>query len=178
MIRTEFPDDVNTTQGSGTFPIRSPARVVNAGTKEELVSPRTASAILSPTSFTSGHRDWEPSLAPIPEDGSWKHNKEILHEILQHAQILRTLIAPENWPGDAISIESTSNTAELGAPQVTALSDTQGQRRVSAALIPILVDRTLITTFLFLRRSIRARLKVRQGSPIDQRVFIKRGGFF
>ena len=173
MIRTEFPDDVNTAQGSGTFPIRSPARVVNAGTKEELVSPRTASAILSATSFTSGHRDWEPSLAPIPEDGSWKHNnKEILHEILQHAQNLRTLIAPENWPGDAISIESTSNTAELGAPQVgtAALSDTQGQRRVSAGTYP-----HFGRSYLDYQFSVSKESQIESTSgflPIDQRAFI------
>ena len=137
MIRTEsLPDDVSTTHGSGTRQIRFLDRMDNAGspgTKEELISARPASAILSATSFTTGHRDWEPSLAPIPEDGSRKHNKEI-HEILRHAEVLRTLIAPENWPGDANSIKSVSNTADLGAPQVTAtgLSDTQGQRRVSA----------------------------------------------
>ena len=129
MIRTEsFPDDINSSQGSGTRQVRFPDRMVNAGTKEELLSPRSASAILS---ATSGHRDWEPSLGPIREGGSWNHNKETLQEILRHAQSLRTLIAPENWPGDANSIESTSNTADLGAPQV-ALSNSQGQRvRVS-----------------------------------------------
>jgi hypothetical protein len=143
MIRTEkFPDDVNTTHGSGTRQIRFPDRLVNAGMKEEIISPRPASAILSATSSTTGHRDWEPSLAPIPERGSWKHNRETLHEILRHAQSLRSLIAPEKWPGDANSIESTSNMADFGAPQViTAFSNTQGQRRVSA-LIPTLVVRT------------------------------------
>lgn len=150
MIRTEnFPDDVNTPPGSGTRQIRFLDRMVNAGTKEEIISPTSASssAILS---ATSGHRDWEPSLAPIPEDGtSWKHKKEILHEILRHAQVLRTLIAPENSSGDANSIGSTSYTTDLGAPQataVTALSNTQGQGRVST-LITIFVDRTLITSF-------------------------------
>jgi len=127
MIRTEsFADDINTTPVSGTRQIRFPTTLVNAGTKEELISPRPASAILSATSSSSGHRDWEPSLAPIPEDGFWKHNKDTLHEILRHAQSLRTLIAPENLPDeDANSIESTSNTAYLGA----ASSNTQGQRR-------------------------------------------------
>ena len=151
MIRTEsFPDDVNSAQGSGTRQIRFPDRLVNAGTKEP------ESAILSATSSTTGHRDWEPSLAPIPEGGSWKHNRETLHEILRHAQSLRTLIAPENWRGDASSIESTSDTADWGAPQaITALSNSQGQRRVST-LFPILVVRTLIS-FLFFRRSISAR---------------------
>ena len=133
MIRTEnFPDD--TTHGSGTRQIRFPDTMVNAGTnlKEEPISPRPALAILSATSSATGHRDWEPNLAPIPEGGSWKHNRETLYEILRHAQNLRTLIAPENCPGDANSIESTSNPAEFGAPQVfTALSNTQGQRRVS-----------------------------------------------
>lgn len=154
MIRTEkFPDDVNSTPGSGTRQIRFPDTMVNAGTKEEPISPRPTSA----TSSTAGHRDWEPSLAPIPEGGSWKHNRETLYEILRHAQSLRTLIAPENWPGDANSIESTSNSADLGAPQVsTALSNTQGQRRVSGTN-PFLVIRTLITSFLFFRKSVSAR---------------------
>lgn len=132
MIRTESTsDDVNSTHGSGTpRQVKFPERMVNAGTEEPL-SPRSASAILS---TASGHRDWEPSLGPIREGGSWMHNKETLHEILRHAQSLRTLIAPENWPGDDNSIESTSNTADLGAPQVAALSNSQGQRiRVSAA---------------------------------------------
>jgi len=125
MIRTEnLPDDVNTTPSRQ---IRFPDRMVNAvtGTKEESSSPRPASAILS---ATSGHRDWEPSLGPIREGGSWKNNEETLNEILRHAQSLRTLIAPENWPGDTNSIESTSNTADLGAPQVVSLSNPQGQR--------------------------------------------------
>ena len=153
MIRTEsFQDDVNPTHGSGIRQIRFPDRLVNAGT-EELNAPRLASAILSTGS--SGHRDWEPSLAPIAEGGSWKHNRETLHEILRHAQTLRTLIAPENCPaGDANSIESTSNTADLGAPQISALSNTQGQR--VSVLIPILVVRTLIS-FLLFRRPISAR---------------------
>ena len=148
MIRTEnFPDDVNTTHGSGTRQIRFPDRLVNAGTKEEVIPPRPASASMT------GHRDWEPCLTPIPERGSWKHNRETLHEILRHAQTLRTLIAPENWPGDANSIESTSNAADFGAPQVSnALSNTQGQRIVSA-FIPTLV-RTLKRLF---RRSVSAR---------------------
>jgi len=121
MIRTEtLPDDVNSTHGSGRQ-IRFPDRMVNAGTEEELRSPRPASAILSATS------GWEPSLGPIHEGGSWKHNKETLHEILRHAQSLRTLISSENWAGDANSIESTSNTSDLGAPQVVALSNSQGQ---------------------------------------------------
>jgi len=125
MIRTEsFPDDVNTNHE--TRQIRYPDRMVNAGSKEELRSPKPASTI-SPTS--SGYRDWEPSLGPIHEDGSRKHNKEALHEILRHAQSLRTLIAPENWPGDANSIEATSNAADFGAPQEAALSNSQGQRR-------------------------------------------------
>jgi len=153
MIRTEnFPDDVNTTYGSGTRQIRFPDRLVNAGTNEEVIPPRPASA------STAGHRDWEPNLAPIPERGSWKHNRnrETFHEILRHAQTLRSLIAPENWPGDVNSIESTSNTADFGAPQVsTALSNTQGQRIVSA-FIATLVVRTLIRFRLF-RRSVSAR---------------------
>jgi len=131
MIRTESPsDDVNSTHGSGTpRQIRFPDRMVNAGTKGELLSPRPASAILSPT---SGQRDWEPSLEPVHEGGSWKHNKETLLEILRHAQNLRTLISPdpENWGGDTNSIESTSNMADMGAPQVDALSNSQGQREV------------------------------------------------
>jgi hypothetical protein len=125
MIRTEIlPDDVNT-PGSGTpRQVRFPDRMVNAGTKEEFPSPRPASAILS---ATSGQRDWGPSLGPIREGGSLKHNRETLNEILRHAQSLRSLVAPENWPGDANSIESTSNTADLGAPQEAALSNLQGQ---------------------------------------------------
>lgn len=156
MIRSEsVAEDINTTYSSGSRQIRFPDRMVNAGTKEELISPRSPSAILSATSSTINHRDWEPSLAPIPEGGSWKHNRETLHEILRHAQSLRRLIAPENW-GDSTSIESTSSGADLEAPQVAALSDTQGQRRVSA-LIPSLIVRTLITSFLFRRKSINAR---------------------
>ena len=158
MIRTEsLPNDVNTTLGSGTRRIRFPDRLVNAGTKDEPVPPRPASAILSATPPTTVHRDWEPRLATIPEGGSWMHNRETLHEILRHAQSLRTLIAPENWPGDANSIESMSNTTDSGAPRVTPpLSNTQGQRRVSA-LILIPVIRTFFTSFLFLRRFISAR---------------------
>jgi len=133
MIRSEsLPDDVNSTHGSGTpRQIRFPDRILNAGTKEDPISPRSASVMLS---ATSGNRDWEPSLGPIREGGSWKHNKETLHEILRHAQSLRTLITPENWPGDANCIESTSNTADLGAPQVVTPSNWQAQRiQVSAA---------------------------------------------
>ena len=128
------------THGSGTRQIRFPDRMVNAGTKEEILSPSPASAILSATS------NWEPSLVgPIREGGSWKHNKETLHEILRHAQSLRTLISSENWPGDANSIESTSSTADLGAPQDVALSNSQCQRiRVSATYPHHVVVRTLI----------------------------------
>jgi len=126
MIRTEsIPDDVSTAHGSGSRQIRFPDSMVNAGT-EELLSPRPASAILS---ATSGHHDLEPSLGPIRESGSWKPNNETLHEILRRAQSLRTLIAPEKWPGDANSFESTSNTADFGAPHEVALSNSQGQGR-------------------------------------------------
>lgn len=157
MIRSEtLPDDVNSTHGSATpRQIRFPDKIVNARTEEELHSPRSASAMLS---ATSGNRDWEPSLGPIREGGSWKHNKDSLHEILRHAQSLRTLISSENWPGDANSIESTStstsNTADLGAPQLVALSNSQGQRiRVSAAYPHSC--RSYLE--FFLRRSISAR---------------------
>ena len=158
MIRTEtLPDDVNSTHGSGTpRQIRFPDRIVNPGTEEELRSPKSASAMLS---ATSAHRDWEPSLGPIRERGSREHNKETLHEILRHAQSLRTLISSETWPEDDNSIESsstsTSNTADLGAPQVVALSNSQGQR-IRVRLIPILC-RSYLDFFLFLRKSISAK---------------------
>jgi hypothetical protein len=129
LIRTgNLPDDVNTPRSGTVIPrqVRFPERMVNAGTKEEFPSPRSASGILS--AATSGHRDLEPSLGPIREGGSLKHNRETLHEILRHAQSLRTLIAPENCPGDVNSIESMSRTADLEAPQAAALSNSQGQR--------------------------------------------------
>ena len=133
MIRTESPqDDVNSTHGSVTRQIRFPDRMGNAGTKGELLSPRPGSAMLSATS------GWEPSLEPVHEGGALKHNKESLQEILRHAESLRTLISPENWGGDANSIESTSNMADsnLGTPQVDALSNSQGQRVSATYLHP------------------------------------------
>lgn len=146
---------MNTIQdSSGTRQIRfvdSPGRV-NAGTKEELISPRPplpsilSSSFTLASSSTTGRRDWEPSMVSIPEDGPQKQMKESiesLHEILRHAQNLRSLIAPENLLDDSNPIESTSNMGSLKAPP----SDMRGPGRVSLH-IPIFVVCAL--TFCFL----------------------------
>jgi len=79
-------------------------------------------------------------MVSIKEDGSQKNKKEglvSLHVILQHAQTMRSLIAPDNWLEDANSIDSKSNPADLRAPRITPLYDTRGPRsRGVSAYIP------------------------------------------
>jgi len=70
-------------------------------------------------------------MVSTQEDGFQKNKKEgleSLHVILQHAQTMCSLIAPGNWPEDANSIVSESDPADLRAPRITSLSDTQGPR--------------------------------------------------
>lgn len=146
MIRTDiFPNGINTTDNkSETRQIRfleSPG-TVNTGTiVSSLQLPVSSSSFAAPsfvpaTSSGTGHRD----KSPIPEDGPQKHKKESLqslHEILRHAQILRSLIAPENWlkVEDTRTIESTSNPADLIAPQIILI---RGPTKVSPLIFPFL----------------------------------------
>ena len=166
MIRTHiFPDSVNTPNGTRQIRFLESAGTVNAGTKDP-ISPRPLSATVSSSrqqpftvaaSSTTGHRDWQPGVTPTPEHDSQMQKKKSLEsfrEILRHVQTLRSLIAPENWLEAADSIGSTSNMADLGAPQVTLLSDTRGPRRVSMIIL-IFVACALIY-YLFLRQSIRS----------------------
>ena len=150
MVRTDiFPNGINTTDNkSETRQIRflEPPGTVNTGTMvTSLQLPVSSSSFGAPsfvpaTSSGTGHRD------KIPEDGSQKHKKESLqslHEILRHAQILRSLIAPETWlkVEDTKTIESTSNTADCIAPQITLI---RGPTKVSPPHIPIFVVCALI----------------------------------
>jgi hypothetical protein len=96
-------------------------------------------------------------MTSIPEHDSQMQKKkslETFREILRHVQTLGSVIAPENWLEAADSIESTSNMADLGAPQVTPLSDTRSPRRVSMIFF-IFVACALIY-HLLLRQSIRS----------------------
>ncbi|KAF8804603.1 hypothetical protein BYT27DRAFT_6692902 [Phlegmacium glaucopus] len=80
------------------------------------------------TSPRTGHRDWEPTMTSIPEDGSQKSKKksvESLHEILRRAQ---TMLVSENWFEDAKSIELK---LDLRTPRITPLSDSGKVNRVA-----------------------------------------------
>jgi hypothetical protein len=138
VIQTDiFPDTPH--DGNGTRQIRF---LESAGT--DLISPKPLSSsghqsFTLATSSTATHRDWEPSMASIPEEVFPKHKQkclESLHEILRHAQKLCLLIGSENLPEDANSIESISNTVDLRASlEITPLSDTLGTRAVSILIL-------------------------------------------
>ena len=125
VIRTDiFPDTPHDDNGTRQIRFLESAGTVTTGTND-LISPKPLSSsehqsftLATSSSSTATHREWEPSMASIPEEVFPKHQKkclESLHEILRRARSLCLFIASENLLEDANLIESISNTVDLRA---------------------------------------------------------------